>query len=156
MVVPPWQFNPRTPLPFPDELDPRAPRTLGMGLDEMLAGKYGVSKAQAAAMNARVSEEARKEGLEYDLAAARPGNTFDAHRLTQLAATHGLRAAAVERFMHAYFTEGAEIGEINRFEDLPSAARDYVAAIESLAGVPVTFCSVGPARGQTVVMPAAA
>jgi adenylosuccinate synthase len=31
-----------------------------------------------------------------------------------------------------------------------------VAAIESLAGVPVTFCSVGPARGQTVVMPAAA
>ena len=51
---------------------------------------------------------------------------------------------------------GAEIGEVHRFEDLPAAARDYVAAIESLAGVPVTFCSVGPARDQTVVMPAAA
>ena len=51
---------------------------------------------------------------------------------------------------------GAEIGEVARFEDLPSEARDYVAAIEALAGVPVTFCSVGPARGQTVVMPAAA
>ena len=51
---------------------------------------------------------------------------------------------------------GAEIGEVHRFEDLPAAARDYVAAIESLAGVPVTFCSVGPARGQTVVMPDAA
>ena len=51
---------------------------------------------------------------------------------------------------------GAEIGEVGRFEDLPAAAREYVAAIESLAGVPVTFCSVGPARGQTVVMPAAA
>jgi adenylosuccinate synthase len=51
---------------------------------------------------------------------------------------------------------GAEIGEVNRFEDLPGAARDYVAAVEDLAGVPVTYCSVGPARGQTVVMPAAA
>src|SRR3989441_11052298 len=51
---------------------------------------------------------------------------------------------------------GAEIGEVNRFEDLPGAARDYVAAIEALAGVPVTFCSVGPERAQTVVMPAAA
>jgi len=51
---------------------------------------------------------------------------------------------------------GAEIGEVNRFEDLPVAAREYVAAIEALAGVPVSFCSVGPARGQTVVMPAAA
>jgi adenylosuccinate synthase len=51
---------------------------------------------------------------------------------------------------------GAEIGEIHRFEDLPRAARDYVAAVEDLAGVPVTYCSVGPARDQTVVMPAAA
>jgi adenylosuccinate synthase len=51
---------------------------------------------------------------------------------------------------------GAEIGEVARFEDLPAEARAYVGAIEALAGVPVTFCSVGPARGQTVVMPAAA
>ncbi len=50
----------------------------------------------------------------------------------------------------------AEIGEVSRFEDVPGAARDYVAAVEDLAGVPVTYCSVGPARGQTVVMPAAA
>jgi adenylosuccinate synthase len=51
---------------------------------------------------------------------------------------------------------GAEIGEIHRYEDLPAAARAYVSAIEDLAGVPVTYCSVGPARDQTVVMPAAA
>jgi predicted DsbA family dithiol-disulfide isomerase len=93
------------------ELDPRAPRTLDTGLTEMLASKYGVSHAQAAAMNARVTEEARKEGLDYRLDIARPGNTFDAHRLTHLAATVGLRAEAVERFMHAYFVEGAEIGD---------------------------------------------
>ena len=51
---------------------------------------------------------------------------------------------------------GSEIGEVNRFEDLPAAARSYIAAIEDLAGVPVSYCSVGPARDQTVVMPAAA
>jgi adenylosuccinate synthase len=50
----------------------------------------------------------------------------------------------------------AEIGEVSRLEELPAAARDYVAAIEALAGVPVTYVSVGPARDQTVVMPAAA
>jgi len=50
----------------------------------------------------------------------------------------------------------AAAGEVHRFEDLPAAARNYVAAIEALAGVPVTFCSVGPERDQTVVMPAAA
>ena len=43
-----------------------------------------------------------------------------------------------------------------RFEDLPPAARDYVRLIEELAGVPVTFVRGGPARDQTVIMPAAA
>ncbi len=51
---------------------------------------------------------------------------------------------------------GAELGAVSRFEDLPAAAQAYVSAIEELAGVPVTFCSVGPERDQTVVMPAAA
>jgi adenylosuccinate synthase len=49
-----------------------------------------------------------------------------------------------------------EIGQVSRFEDLPKAARNYVAAIEALVGVPVTYVSVGPAREQLVVMPAAA
>src|SRR5919108_1207003 len=43
-----------------------------------------------------------------------------------------------------------EIGQVSRFEDLPKAARTYVAAIEDLVGVPVTYVSVGPAREQLV------
>ena len=35
--------------------------------------------------------------------------------------------------------------------DLPANARDYVSLVERLAGVPVTFVSVGPDRAQTVV-----
>jgi adenylosuccinate synthase len=51
---------------------------------------------------------------------------------------------------------GIEIDSVSRMSDLPAAARDYVALIEELAGVPVTFISVGPARDQTVVLPRAA
>ncbi len=49
-----------------------------------------------------------------------------------------------------------EIDEVNRIEDLPAAARDYVRFVEELAGVPVSFVSVGPGREQTVVLPRAA
>ncbi len=49
-----------------------------------------------------------------------------------------------------------DIDEVARIEDLPAAARDYVRLVEQLAGVPVTFVSVGPGREQTVVLPRAA
>jgi adenylosuccinate synthase len=49
-----------------------------------------------------------------------------------------------------------EIDGAERIEDLPQAARDYVLFVEKLAGVPVSFVSVGPAREQTVVLPRAA
>ena len=49
-----------------------------------------------------------------------------------------------------------EIDAVSRIEDLPVEAREYVQFIEGLAGVPVSFVSVGPARDQTVVLPRAA
>jgi len=50
----------------------------------------------------------------------------------------------------------SEIDSAGRIEDLPPAAREYVSFVEELAGVPVTFVSVGPARDQTVVLSRAA
>jgi len=93
------------------ELDPAAPRTHGVSMNALLARKYGMPESQAAALNEHVTAEAAKEGLEYHLEFARPGNTFDAHRLTHLAASQRLRTVALERLMRAYFTEGAEIGD---------------------------------------------
>ena len=43
-----------------------------------------------------------------------------------------------------------EIDEAQSFEDLPKQARDYVARIQELAGVPVSVVSVGPAREQSL------
>ena len=93
------------------ELDPNAPRQRPGTLEEMLAHKYRVSLQEAAAMNARVSAIAKEVGLEYQLASARPGNTFDAHRLLHFAASRQLGDRASERIMHGYFSEGLEVGE---------------------------------------------
>jgi predicted DsbA family dithiol-disulfide isomerase len=54
---------------------------------------------------------AAEEGLEYHLDATRPGNTFDAHRLLQLAADRGVQPEVKERLMRAYFTEGEAVGD---------------------------------------------
>ena len=43
-----------------------------------------------------------------------------------------------------------ELSKVTRPGDLPAAARDYIALLESLAGVPVSYVGVGPGRDQTV------
>ena len=93
------------------ELDPKSPPQYPDTLEEMLARKYGVSPQQAAAMNANVTRLAKEVGLEYRLANARPGSTFDAHRLLRFAASRQLGDRATERIMHAYFSESLPVGD---------------------------------------------
>ena len=93
------------------ELDPQAPARRDEPLVQHLAGKYRVPVAQAEAMNARLSGEARKEGLDFRLDRVVLGNTFDAHRVIHLAGTLGRRAEAVERLFSAYFVDGAALGD---------------------------------------------
>jgi predicted DsbA family dithiol-disulfide isomerase len=92
------------------ELDPNAPVRRG-STREHLARKYGWTPEQVAASHARLEALAEAEGLEYHLDRTQGGNTFDAHRLLQLAKERGLGGEAKERLMHAYFTEGVPIGE---------------------------------------------
>jgi predicted DsbA family dithiol-disulfide isomerase len=93
------------------ELDPRAPRTVDGDPIRRLAGKYGVSVEQAAAMHGRVTSVAAEEGLSYRLDIARRGNTFDAHRLLHLAADEGRQGELQERLLAAYQSEGEAIGD---------------------------------------------
>jgi adenylosuccinate synthase len=44
-----------------------------------------------------------------------------------------------------------DITGVRRREDLPPAAREYVARVEGFLGVPVTFIGVGPEREQTIL-----
>jgi predicted DsbA family dithiol-disulfide isomerase len=93
------------------ELDPSAPRNAGMPQEELLAKKYGMPIERARAMNARMTAEASKEGLEFHVDRVQVGNTFDAHRLVHLAAESGQAGAMKERLMRAYFTEGEAVGD---------------------------------------------
>ncbi len=113
------------------ELDPNSPRQLPGTLEEMLAQKYRVSPQEAAAMNARVTEVAKQVGLDYRLSAARPGNTFDAHRLLHFADSKQLGNGATERLMHAYFSESLPVGEL---ESLARLSPEFgIAESEALA-----------------------
>jgi len=100
------------------ELDPGAPVHSDLTLDQLLAAKYGLSEAEAHAMNERVATTAAAEGLEFHLELARPTNSLDAHRLLQLATIRHLRPAVEERFLKAYFTEGASLGDPERLQEL--------------------------------------
>jgi predicted DsbA family dithiol-disulfide isomerase len=93
------------------ELDPEAPAVPEGTTAEHLAAKYGMSVDEAAGRQDEVAQLAAQEGLEYDLAGARRGNTFDAHRLIHLGAQHGIQDAVKERLMRAYFTEREAIGD---------------------------------------------
>ena len=92
------------------ELDPAAPVRRG-STAEHLARKYGLTLDQVAAMHERMTALATAEGLEYHLDETRGGNTFDAHRLLQLAKERGIGGEMKERLLRAYFTECEPIGE---------------------------------------------
>ncbi len=95
------------------ELDAGSPRNPSGTLNEMLAAKYHVTLQEAEDMNARVSKAAKEVGLDYHLESARPGNTFDAHRLLHFAASRQLDDVASERLMQGYFSESLAVGDIH-------------------------------------------
>jgi len=93
------------------ELDPQAPAEREGELAAHIARKYGIGVEQAREAQRGLTATALGEGLTFDFAAARSGNTFDGHRLVHLAARHGLQAAMKERLLRAYFTEGRLISD---------------------------------------------
>jgi predicted DsbA family dithiol-disulfide isomerase len=93
------------------ELDPSAPEIRTGDAAERLAAKYGMTRDQALANHARMTQMAAQEGLAFDFTKSRSGNTFNAHRLLHLARERGVQDAVKERLFRAYFTEGEPIGE---------------------------------------------
>ncbi|MFN7145128.1 MAG: DsbA family oxidoreductase [Myxococcota bacterium] len=93
------------------ELDPSAPRDSATSLVDMLATKYGMSRAKAEEMQRSVTAVAAEDGLDFHLDEAAPANTFDAHRLLHLAKARGKQEAVKEALFAAYFTEGRKVGE---------------------------------------------
>ena len=93
------------------ELDPEAPAQRPVDSATHLAQKYGMSRDEALARQRSLAEVAAGDGLDMRADLARGGNTFDAHRLVQLAKADGMQDAMKERLMRAYHTEGEAIGD---------------------------------------------
>lgn len=96
------------------ELDPYAPRERREPLVEHLAAKYGIPVEQAREQQRKLTELAAEEGIEIHFDRARPGNTFDAHRLLHHAVAAGgapLQDELKGALLRAYFTDGEPIGD---------------------------------------------
>jgi predicted DsbA family dithiol-disulfide isomerase len=104
------------------ELDPTAAPSSSASpgrYAERLAAKYGRSIAEAQRMIDTMTATAAAEGLDFRFDLARPGNTFDAHRLLHLALEHGIQDELKERLDRATFTEGVPVSEHEAFGHLP-------------------------------------
>ena len=89
------------------QLNPHIEYQEGVDVYTYLAEVKGKSREWAEEMHANVSNMANEVGLNYDFDKVKIANSFDAHRVIQLAKTHNLTNEVEERFFKAYFTEGA-------------------------------------------------
>ncbi len=93
------------------QLDPAAPAEREGDYRGMLARKYGRSTEQAQGMLDQMTEMAAAEGLDFRFDLIRPGNTWDGHRILQLALTLEKQPEMKERLMRAYLCEGELISD---------------------------------------------
>jgi predicted DsbA family dithiol-disulfide isomerase len=93
------------------ELDQSAPAEREGDYATHLAHKYGMSVTQAQKMIETMTATGAAAGVVLDFDRARPGNTFDAHRLIHLAGKRGVQDAVKERLLRATFTEGEPVGD---------------------------------------------
>src|SRR5699024_1977594 len=70
------------------QLDPSSPKYDGKNYYEALAKKFG-SVGQARQIAQNVIDQSKTVGLDFDLDAAKPTNTLDAHRLNKYAIEKG-------------------------------------------------------------------
>ena len=120
------------------ELDPTAPVERTGDYASRLARKYGMSEDRAVATLHHMTDVAAEDGLEFDFARTRTGNTFDAHRVIHLAHERGgpaLQGSVKERLLRAYFSEGEPIGDRDTLVRLAGeAGLDEAEVKDALAG----------------------
>ena len=93
------------------QLDPAAPPAYDEPYVQRLATKYRTSEDEARAMMARVERAGAAAGVEFDFAAARSGNTVDAHRVLHLAHERGVQDRVKARLLAGVLSEGLPVSD---------------------------------------------
>lgn len=107
-----FQLDPTIPMPYTEDKDMYA----------YLADRKGISMEQSRQMHQNVTRMAADAGLNYDFDKVRVANSWNAHRIIQLAKSYQLDDAVEERFFKAYFTEGADMANPEVLTQLASEA----------------------------------
>src|SRR5665647_40889 len=93
------------------ELDPSIETNPGVNAIDHLAAIKGISRAQAEGMHQHVTGVAKEIGLDFNFEKSVVANSFNAHRLIQLAQSKGLAEKAEEELFKAHFMEGKNIDD---------------------------------------------
>jgi predicted DsbA family dithiol-disulfide isomerase len=109
------------------ELDPAAPAVRELAYLDHLMAKYRISMSEADAMIDTMIEAGARNGVVLRFDKAKPGNTFDTHRLLHLAAERGVQVELKDKLLRAVFTKGAVIAE-----------QDVLVAVATDAGLDAT------------------
>lgn len=95
------------------ELDPLLQTREDIDVYDYLADLKGMNREQSVQLHDQVTQIAAEVGLQYNFDKTVIANSFDAHRLIQLAKIYDLGDAAEEVLFKAYFTEGINISDRN-------------------------------------------
>jgi predicted DsbA family dithiol-disulfide isomerase len=93
------------------ELDPGLKTNASVNAINHLAEMKGISQQQAEEMHNHVINVAKEVDLEFNFDKSVIANSFNAHRLIQLAKTKRLGNEAEEQLFKAHFTEGKNIDD---------------------------------------------
>ncbi len=89
---------------------------------EYLAEKKGWTLDYSKSVHKQMSETAKQVGLDYNFDTSIPANSFNAHRLSHLAAKYNLQDAVEELLFLAYFTEGKNIDDLETLVEIGTEA----------------------------------
>lgn len=93
------------------ELDPSLETNPGINSIEHISQVKGISKEEGIEMHQHVINMANEVGLHFDFEKSVVANSFDAHRLIQLAKLQGKGNEVEEELFKAHFTDGKNIDD---------------------------------------------
>lgn len=88
---------------------------------DYLARHKGISYQESVQLHKNVTNMANDAGLTYNFDKTLIANSFNAHRVLQLAKAKGIGDKAEELFFHGYFTEGKDISDTETLYELGAA-----------------------------------
>ena len=114
------------------QLDADLKQIKGQSVDEYLGIRKGTTTEKGKEMNAYMAGVAKEVGLDYNFDIAIINNTMNAHRLSHLAAKHGIQNTMEEALFDAYYTKGKDIGDVETLTQIGVSAGLNKADINTL------------------------